>query len=81
MKYYNITNIIINIIEVMINKLIITINSNEGEIETIKIELYKVIYSHQYYSYLIWIYYLMKLTNFERIFYIYTLYEWIKNSY
>ena len=36
MKYYNIINIIINIIEVMINKLIITINNYEWEIETIK---------------------------------------------
>ena len=36
MKYYNITNIIINIIEVMMNKLIITINNYEWEIETIK---------------------------------------------
>ena len=36
MKYYNIINIIINIIEIMMNKLIITINNYEGEIETIK---------------------------------------------
>ena len=36
MKYYNITNIIINIIEIMMNKLIITINNYEWEIETIK---------------------------------------------
>ena len=36
MKYYNIINIIINIIEIMMNKLIITINNYEWEIETIK---------------------------------------------
>ena len=36
MKYYNIINIIINIIEIMMNKLIITINNYEEEIETIK---------------------------------------------
>jgi len=36
LKYYNIINIIINIIEIMMNKLIITINNYEGEGETIK---------------------------------------------
>ena len=36
MKYYNIINIIINIIEIIMNKLIITINNYEGEIKTIK---------------------------------------------